>query len=407
MLYVWNCKISLDRKKHRSNARVIPVVPIEIQQNEGTAISYDEWSKKFKSTCVPGNVPAVMAIAKDNFSVSSPFTPMEVSSGVFADRVEDLKSDAVLNYTLNRVLHLTDVLTSIEKKCTSRAFDILNFPFSDVKRMVQAFRGNVSSEDSDIDGKGLYAEMNRDCLRRHLSAFGLELDQVPGDGDCCFASIVKELHKLLANNDDGNEEFAGHLKSVGLGNSTERDTLQLRLLFCQEIEKNLEKYSSFMNFNVKDELKRFSESGWFNSSLADLCVYGCRNLLEIPVIVITSIPGSPVLTFVPSTLRSTRSIYIAYNHSSPGHYDGTKGELPFVFRTPKYLKSKKLSFLQRNFNTCYFENEQCEGRLRILRARGAVFKVRGRGWGTARAFSSEGRGLTLKIIKTHIIPLNS
>ena len=82
-------------------------------------------------------------------------------------------------------------------------------------------------------------------------------------------------------------------------------------------------------------MKRFSESGWFNSSLGDLCVYGCSNLLKIPVVEITSIPGSPVLTFVPSTLLSKRSIYIAYNHSSPGHYDGTKGKLIFCTKTSK------------------------------------------------------------------------
>lgn len=338
VLYVWNCKISQDHKKHRSNARVIPVVPIEIQLKEGMATTLNESSKKFKSSGVPEKVPVAMAIAKDKICVSSSSSShMEFSTGVFADSVEDLKSETVLNYTLNRVLHLNDVLSTVEKKCTSRAFDIFNFPFSDVKRMVHVFRGQrcrIRSEDNEIDGE-LFTEMNRECLQRHLSAFALELDQVPGDGDCCFASIVTELHKLLVSNDDGNKEFAGHLKSIGLGKSFETDTLQLRLLFCQEIEKNIEKYSSFVDFNIKDELKRFSESGWFNSSLGDLCVYGCSNLLKIPVVVITSIPGSPVLTFVPSTLLSKRSIYIAYNHSSPGHYDGTKGKLIFFIKTSK------------------------------------------------------------------------
>ena len=117
---------------------------------------------------------------------------MEFSTGVFADRVEDLKSKTVLNYTLNRVLHLSDVLSTVEKKCTSRAFDIFNFPFSDAKRMVNVFRGQrcrIRSEDDEIDSE-LFTEMNRECLKRHLSAFALELDQFPGDGGCCFASIV-------------------------------------------------------------------------------------------------------------------------------------------------------------------------------------------------------------------------
>lgn len=64
---------------------------------------------------------------------------------------------------------------------------------------------------------------------------------------------MNELNKLLVCSEDGNEEFAGHLKSIGLGNTFETDTLQLRPLFCQEIEKNIEKCNSIVDFNVKDE----------------------------------------------------------------------------------------------------------------------------------------------------------
>ena len=133
-----------------------------------------------------------MAIAQDKICVSSSSSHMEFSTDVFADRVQSLISETVLNYTLNRVFHLNDVLSTVGKKCTSRAFDIFNFPFSDVKRMVHVFRGQRCStalEDNEIDGE-LFTEMNRECLQRHLSAFALELDQVPGDGDCCFVSTV-------------------------------------------------------------------------------------------------------------------------------------------------------------------------------------------------------------------------
>ena len=117
-----------------------------------------------------------------------------------------------------------------------------------------------------------------------------------------------------------------------------------------------------MDFNVKDGLKRFSKSGWFNSSLGDLCVYGCINLLKIPVVVITSFPGSPVLTFVPSTLPSKRPIYIAYNHSSPGHYDGTKGELIFCiqnflmhsFHCPREIKKPDTTKINDMKEDCVF-----------------------------------------------------
>ena len=116
-----------------------------------------------------------------------------------------------------------------------------------------------------------------------------------------------------------------YLQSIGLLNSIESDTARLRHLFCHEIETNTDKYSSFVDFDAKEELKRFSESGWFNSSLGDLCVFRCGNLLRIPIVVINSLPNSPVLTFTPSTLLSTCSIYIAFDHSFQGHYDASKG----------------------------------------------------------------------------------
>lgn len=278
-------------------------------------------------------VPVVMAIGNNlDHGCSLQSSQMELNISVSTNKVEDLKNDVVLNYVLNRVLHLNDVLSSVDKKCISRSFDIFNFPFSDIKRMVQVIHEQTrppGNENSNYTG--IFAEMNHDCLQRHLSAFALQLDRVPGDGNCCFTSIVKALHtQLLVNNNEGNnynEVFAKHLQSIGLGNSIESDTAQLRLLFCQEIEKNIEKYSSFVDFDVKEELKRFSESGWFNSSLGDLCVYGCSNFLHIPIVVITSLPGSPVLTFIPSTLLSKSSIYIAFDHSFQGHYDATRGEL--------------------------------------------------------------------------------
>lgn len=45
--YVWNCKMNQNAKKHKSNARVIPVVPIEFHKNDRAANSQ---SNKFKST---------------------------------------------------------------------------------------------------------------------------------------------------------------------------------------------------------------------------------------------------------------------------------------------------------------------------------------------------------------------
>ena len=100
----------------------------------------------------------------------------------------------------------------------------------------------------------------------------------------------------------------------------------LRSLFCQEIEEHIEQYRNFVDFDINEELSKFSVSGWFNSSLGDLCVLACSNLLQTSIVLITSIPGTPFVPFVPSTICNKMAIFIAYNHSGPGHYDATRGE---------------------------------------------------------------------------------
>ena len=44
----------------------------------------------------------------------------------------------------------------------------------------------------------LTMDMNGECLERNLRSFGLQRDVVPGNGNCCFASIAKEVNKLVS-----------------------------------------------------------------------------------------------------------------------------------------------------------------------------------------------------------------
>lgn len=82
-------------KKHKSNARVIPVVPIEFHKNDRAANSQ---SNKFKSTNVSHQVPVVMAIGNNlDHGCSLQSSQMELNISVSTNKVEDLKNDVVLN----------------------------------------------------------------------------------------------------------------------------------------------------------------------------------------------------------------------------------------------------------------------------------------------------------------------
>ncbi len=54
------------------------------------------------------------------------------------------------------------------------------------------------------------------------------------------------------------------------------------------------------------------------------------SILGLPIVVITSYPSAPHFSFFPVQMNYSNPIYIAFNHTSPGHYDGTKG-LNFTF----------------------------------------------------------------------------
>jgi hypothetical protein len=90
------------------------------------------------------------------------------------------------------------------------------------------------------------------------------------------------------------------------------------------------------------------ENGRFNCNLADLCVKVCCNVLGIPIVVITSYPGAPHFTFIPDKTKYSSPIYIAFNHTNPGHYDGTKGILQIIIIIFHCFNKKNLA----NFVTC-------------------------------------------------------
>ena len=65
------------------------------------------------------------------------------------------------------------------------------------------------------EGHTVASDMNKECLQQNLASFGLPVDPVPGNSDCCFSSIVKQIHKLILDKDDGNKtEFCKYLQNL-------------------------------------------------------------------------------------------------------------------------------------------------------------------------------------------------
>ena len=82
----------------------------------------------------------------------------------------------------------------------------------------------------------------------------------------------------------------------------------------REVTQNLDEYREWMSYssNVR-EIERFKTDGHFASDI-------------VPIIVITALPNVPSIPFLPKHFITAVPMYLAYDHSGPGHYDATKGK---------------------------------------------------------------------------------
>ena len=162
----------------------------------------------------------------------------------------------------------------------------------------------------------------RECLLRNLASFDLEIDPVEGDGDCAFRSIIKQLRNTLEWN-----ELSQHLKDMGLsGESIDDDVFALRQLFVDNVQSN-EYYQMLLGISKEDlntETERFREPGTFSGEVGDLVMKVCSDVLQTPILVVTSMPHCSYVPFIPDELLITSTLYVAYNAFGPGHYDGTQ-----------------------------------------------------------------------------------
>ena len=213
-----------------------------------------------------------------------------------------------------------EVITNLEAKKHSRAFEasdileMINMPdFISVENMFDA-----REDDKSID-------RNQSILQRNLATFGLEIEEVVGDGDCAFRSLVKKINKLSA----GNTLFKEHLESISLLKNEVEDTYHLRQLFVDEVLNGDEELLSFLPKEddvetLQDKAEEFRSPGVYDRMLGDLVMKTCAQILQLPIMVTTSSEAVSYLPFVPDRLTSKEPAFVAFHYYGAGHYDSTK-----------------------------------------------------------------------------------
>ena len=117
--------------------------------------------------------------SNDNFSIETPF---EIDSSVSAIKVEQLKTLSVLNYIIQRVIHIQDFKNSFTERCKNKAVDVLAFLW-----YVGVKTGDLIEAEKQMNFLGLdLTAQHRDNLVRNLSGLNLEVARIERDGNCFF-----------------------------------------------------------------------------------------------------------------------------------------------------------------------------------------------------------------------------
>ena len=237
-LYAWNCK---RRLKTTLNKRTIPITPIELEPleslNQATPYLQSHMTAvDSTSTSLPGSISGTVS---ENSSKAS---RMPGTSSVFVTvkTVEELENDSVLNYILERALHIQEFITSWTTKCNNKTIDLIGLLWK-----INLPAANLYEQESKLNVMELnLTPQHKDNLLRNLTGFDLQLDPINKDGNCFFRATARQLQKHLQRSDLQNLQ---HISSLGLGINEERDTENLRLLFVREVTENLDEYREWMS----------------------------------------------------------------------------------------------------------------------------------------------------------------
>lgn len=320
-LYAWNCK---RKGKTLQSKRTVPIPPIEVVSSRQVLINSQKHMKTVQSTTLSSQSCPSALSAKSATDRSA--APPATSHTGLPNSVEDMKNDTFLSYILQRVLHYQDFFNIFTDKCKNKALDMIACLWS--QNVTLAARIEEESKLNDI-GTNMAAQ-HRDNLVRNLSGFDLEVDEIAKDGNCFFRATVRQLHNHLRKL---KEQIQPHIDSLGLGKSEQDDSERLRNLFVQELKENFDEYREWMSGNaghMLTEIDLFARDGYFASEVGDICARATAKLLQIPIVLVTALPTVPTIPFIPDEFVTTEPIYIAYDHSGPGHYDATKGMIVLI-----------------------------------------------------------------------------
>ena len=225
-------------EKHSSNSRIVPVEPIENQQRKSNEQLNDFHMKTSNvSSCPDGRWRKTKA--NNCGDVGNVGGAILVNTG----NIEEICNDeSILGMLMKQTNQLLNVLSKIGQNFNNRAVDIFDMSFFQLgARLLPPLETAEQDEHCEM-------------LKRNISAFDLDCDEVPADGDCAFVSIMTELHKCVTSPSFEEGQYLEHLEILDLGMpDINADEYQLRQLFDIRVQSEPE-YLGLLGLSPSFEL---------------------------------------------------------------------------------------------------------------------------------------------------------
>lgn len=163
--------------------------------------------------------------------------------------------------------------------------------------------------------------LGSDILKNNVEQHGLELKNIPGDGNCLLNSVMFFVYDIC-NKDD---VIKKHVRDLGFADEYNDECIaMLRSLMVNEWINNINEYQNhFPDINIEQEAPQFLLSGVYLGSLGDAMLMAIANVLNMNIFVLTSVANMPFLIVSPRCqAKVPNPVVIAYNQSGNGHYSG-------------------------------------------------------------------------------------
>ena len=296
------------RYHHDKNSRISIPIPVESVVHE----------------CKDSTASSLTAVTNQE-NVGTQQTSVESPLLLVGESVDDFCQEDVAETILKHSNEIDHVLKQINTANQNRSFNVFDAPLLELKGLHRMIYTET------IDQQLVDDIVKQNVLARNLSGLGLEEDMVEGDGNCCFKSIIRQVSNLLANLQPPTKDTVeNHLSSLGLfmeDSCNVNDAPILRQLFVEHIHQNINEYSTVLGLDENElvnETERFRESGIFYSDVGDIVVKVCSEILNMAIIVVTSMDTAPYIPFLPARFCCDTPLFVAYTSGGLGHYNSTK-----------------------------------------------------------------------------------